>query len=291
MSDIEAGNVPQQMSQMAIDLVENINADGYATAVAGAGFAVNTAAPASTPFATSEAPFLAGLAQLDRARASRMRRVGIFNVDAYWAGLALANIAQADRRGDAANPLVTGEVVSSYGAAFLSDQLLPAQTTAALGAGALTANGVNALGATTVSIAKAAGANVALVAGDVITIGTHPRSYVVAANVTVTQGTNTNVTITQGLAVATTGGESITLIGAGTTMQNSLIMNPEGLYFASRPLMDLNGAGNTYSLSDPQTGITIRGEIVRQNKQTALQFDCLWGWSVIRPAFIGKALG
>lgn len=297
LGEIEAGNIPQQLRQMAVDMVENINADGYATAIQQAGWTVN-GTPSNNPFGTeaspSDAAWRASLMQLDISRAPRTGRVGIFNPSAYWQGLAVPNLAQADRRGDAANPLVTGEVISSYGAAFLSDQLIGNQTTAALGAGALTVNGANAISLVapqTISIAKGAGANWAAVAGDVITIAGHARSYVVASAVTVVQGANTTVTLTAPLERACVGGEAITLVGAGSTYANSLIMHPQGLLFSSRPLADLEDAGNTYSLSDEQTGLTLRAEIVRQNKQTALQIDCLWGWRVVRPLFVGRALG
>jgi hypothetical protein len=289
VGEIEAGNVPQQLQQMAVDLVEDINADGYATAIRQAGFTVG--ATGTNPFATDDAAWRAGLQQLDVSRAPRSRRVGIFSPAAYWAGIGLPNIAQADRRGDQANPLVSGDVIASYGAGFVSDQLIPSQTTGALGAGALTANGVNAVGSLTISIAKGAGANYSAVAGDVITIAGHARSYVIAANVTVVQGANTVVSLTAPLERATAGGEAITLLGAGSTYPNSMIMHPEGLIFSSRPLADVESAANTYTLSDAQTGLTIRGEIVRQNKQTAVQFDCLWGWRVVRPLYVGRILG
>jgi hypothetical protein len=291
--EIEAGNVPQQMEQMVVDLVEDINADGYRTAIQQAGWTTN-ASPGTNPFATDEAPWRAALLQLDISRAPRAGRLGIFNPAAYWAGIALPNLAQADRRGDAANPLVTGEVIASYGAGFVSDQLVASQTTGALGAGALTVNGANAInlvGPQALSVAKGAGVNYAAAPGDVISIAGHARTYVIAAAATVTQGANTTITLTAPLERACVGGEAITLVGAGTTYANSLVMNAQGLMFSSRPLQDLESAGDTYSLTDAQTGLTLRGEIVRQHKQTALQIDCLWGWRVVRPLYVGRVLG
>lgn len=291
--EIEAGNIPQQMQQMVVDLVEDINADGYRAAIQQAGWTTN-GTPGTNPFATDEAPWRAALQQLDISRAPRTGRVGIMNPAAYWAGIALPNLAQADRRGDAANPLVTGEVLASYGAAFLSDQLIANQTTGAVGTGNLTANGataINLVGPQTISIAKGAGANFVAAAGDVITIAGHARSYVIAANVTITQGANTTVTLTAPLERAVVGGEAITVIGAGSSYGNSLVMHGEGLMFSSRPLADLEDSATTYSLRDEQTGLSLRAEIVRQHKQTAVQVDCLWGWRVVRPLYVGRVLG
>ena len=288
--DIEAGNTPQQMQQMAVDLVEYINQDGYGVLNQRAGFTMN-GTPTNLPYATDDAFFRNALAQFDLAKAPVGGRFAIHNPSAYWGGLALANIAQADRRGDQQNPLVSGQVGPFLGVPFLGDALLVSQTTGALGAGALTANGVNALGATSISIAKGAGANYVAAAGDVITIAGHARSYVISAAATVTQGGNTSVTINAGLERATVGGEAITLVGAGSTYNNSVMFHRDAVMFCSRPLEDMEGAGDTYTLTDEQTGLTIRGEITRQHKQVRLAFDCLWGWQVVRPLHVARILG
>lgn len=290
VGDIESGNIPQQMEQMAVDLVEFINTDGYTIMAQRAGNAVNTN-PGVLPYATNDEIFRNALAQMDIARAPTSMRFAIHNPTAYWNGLALANIAQADRRGDGQNPLVTGAVGNYLGVPFLGDQLIPSNVTAALGAGALTVNGVNAINALTISVAKGAGANVALVVGDILQIAGHARVYVVAANVTLVQAANTNVLLTVGLERATVGNEAITLVGAGTTIGNSFIFHRDAVMFCSRPLQDLEGIGETYTLSDAQTGLTIRGELSRQNKQTKLSFDCLWGWQVVRPLHVTRILG
>lgn len=290
VGEIEGGNMPQQVGQMAVDLVEYINADGYSIMKDRAGMAFNGTVT-NLPYATDDAFFRNSLAQLDIARAPRSGRFAIHNPSAYWGGLALANIAQADRRGDAVNPLVSGDAGSFLGVPFLGDQLIPTQTTTAVGAGAMTVNGAFAAGITAISIAKAAGANYVAAAGDVISIAGHARNYVISAAATVVQGTNSAVTINGGLERAVVGGEVITLVGTAATYANSFMFHRDAVMFASRPLQDMEGVGDTYSLSDPATGLTIRGELVRQHKQVRLSFDCLWGWQVIRPLHVARILG
>lgn len=297
VNDIEIGNVPMQVNQMAVDLVEYINQDGYITANQQAGFTVN-ATPATNPFATDDSNLVGAQLGLDIARAPKNSRIAILNPGAYWQAIRLPNIAQAYLRGDTINPLVSGQIVGSYGLSIAADQLNQTQVTGAVGAGAMTANGAQAIAVIssstafqTVSIAKGAGANYAAVAGDVLQIAGHVRQYVVAVAATVVQAGNTTVTLTAPLQIALVGGEAITLVGSGTTYNNSLVFQSQALYFASRPLMDFENSGNTYTLSDAQTGLTVRGEIIRQHKQTRLAFDCLWGWKVVRPAHVGRILG
>lgn len=72
--EIEAGNVPQQMQQMVVDLVEDINTDGYRTAIQQAGWTVNGTVT-NNPFGTNAAPtdefWRDALRQLDLSRAPR----------------------------------------------------------------------------------------------------------------------------------------------------------------------------------------------------------------------------
>lgn len=290
VGDIEAGNMPQQVNQMAVDLVEFINADGYTLMKNRAGMSFN-GTPANLPYATDDAFYRGALGQLDIARAPRAGRFAIHNPTAYWGGLALANIAQADRRGDGSNPLVTGEAGPFLGTPFLGDQLIPTQTTGAVGAGAMTVNGAFAIDVSTISIAKAAGAAYAAVAGDSISIAGHARNYVVLTAVSVAAAANTTVVLAGGLERAAVGGEVITLVGAGATYNQSLLFHRDAVMFCSRPLEDMNGIGETYTLQDPQTGLSIRGELTRQHKQVRLAFDCLWGWQVVRPLHVAKILG
>lgn len=297
LGEIESGNVPQQVEQMAIDLAEFINVSIYRAVRQGAGAAVGTAG--TNPFAAGDGTFLDALMYLERMKAPEQGRVGLLNLAAWRSALGVANFVDAAKRGGASRPLVTGEFDNVYGAAIDRDQLLPTHTTAALGAGALTVSGVNAVklggedatNVQTVAIAKAAGASCAVVAGDVLFIAGHAEGYVVKEAVTVVHTATTTVKLNRPLEMATVGGEAVTLAGAGTAGKWSPVFHATGVMFATRPLADLSGAANTYTFQDDKTGITIRAELTRQESQSKLTFDALWGTKVIRPELVAMMLG
>jgi hypothetical protein len=292
-TEIQAGYVPMEMEQMGADLANQMNTFIYRRLIEGSSRAFGTAG--TNPFATTEDTYLDAMQYLIEQLAPMGQTVGVLRPDAWRRAIQVPNLVQADRRSTAGSPLVTGNLDMSYGAPLAVDQLVPTRATAALGAGALTANGVNALGATTVSIAKGAGANVILVAGDVLTIAGHAGSYVVATGVTVTAGANTAVVLNSGLLQATAGGEVVTLIGAGTSVRHNPLFSRSAMAFASRPLTELSIGGRmgaeVFNYSDPLTGIVIRAEIERQNYQTKLKFAVLYGGRVIRPNLVTTLLG
>lgn len=293
VGEIEAGAPPQQVTQMGIDLAEQVNSDVYAAMVVQAGSAVGTAG--TNPFQTDEGPLLDALQRLEEARAAAAGRVAVLRPDAWRRAIQVPNLVQADRRGGGGNPLVTGELDASYGAPLAVDQLIPRTTTNAIGAGAITVNGVNAAGATSLSLAKGAGANWSARAGDVLTIAGQPQPIVLAADIVVAQGSNTLVQITAPLPVATVGGEAVTVVGAGTTYSNNLVFHRDAVLFASRRLQELTVDGrnpaDTYTYTDDVTGLVYRAEIQRQHYQSALRISCLYGVRVVRPQLVQRLLG
>jgi hypothetical protein len=295
LAQIEAGHAPQEMTQMAVDLAEKVNKDIYAAAVIGAGTVFGTAG--TNPFATDEQPMLDALQFLAENKASAAGQYGVLNPAAYFKALKVSNFVQADRRGDAQNPLVSGDIGGAYGAQFAMDQLIPSQVTAAVGAGAMTINGVFAAGAKSISIAKASGASFVAKAGDAISIVGQPYPFVIAEAVTIAHNANTTITLTRGLDNATAGGESVTLAGSSSnaTSKNSLVMHRDAVKFVSRPLNELTVAGinpaDRYVFNDAATGLSIRAEIQRQHYQTKLSFSILYGCKTVRPELVARLLG
>ena len=64
----------------------------------------------------------------------------------------------------------------------------------------------------------------------------------------------------------------------------SLVFSRECYAFGSAPLEN-DGPGEFRSISDPNTGIVLRLEVSRQNKQDKWEFDVLYGGGVRRPEF------
>lgn len=110
------------------------------------------------------------------------------------------------------------EVESNYfhgggGAGFGGIQVPALVDDGTVTAGATTVNGVNGAGSLTVSVAKAAGANQQVYAGDVLTVasGAGAGSYPIANSATLVAGGNTVVSLLIGLTGATSDGETVTL--------------------------------------------------------------------------------
>lgn len=68
---------------------------------------------------------------------------------------------------------------------------------------------------------------------------------------------------------------------------NNLVCHRDAFAFAMRPLASATeqmGLGNRIlSVTDPETGLSLRLEISRQYKRTLWEFDVLWGVEMVRP--------
>jgi hypothetical protein len=280
--------IPSQLTEMVRALANDVNVYIYSLHKKCWGYA-GTAG--TNPFnAGSTQAIRDAVTILDKQLAPVTDRRFIMNPDAKNNALAASDIARWDGRGTG-EIIRTGLVSQTYGLDWYMDQLLPRFTSTALSAGATTVNGVQAAGVGstdggrtgTLSIAKATNVS-PLVAGDVIFF-THAtqgvQQHVVLADQSLAVG-NTSVSIAPALRFATAGGEAITL---AATRNINFVFHRNAIAFASRSLSDLGDMANTYALADPQTGLVLRGEIVRQNKQSILELDILYGAELARPEF------
>lgn len=201
----------------------------------------------------------------------------------------LDNFVRADQRGDQEG-IIGGRIGQKVGFDWYMDQQVPIFTSTPLTAGATTANGVNAIGAGstdggrtgTISIAKATNTS-PLVKGDVITVTGDSQTYVVTADTTLAVG-NTSVPIAPALKKATAGGEVIVL---KATRTNNIAFHRDAFLFASRRLESAvpHVQQNQRVIADPVSGIVLRVEMIRQNKQDYVEFDVLYGATCARPEF------
>ena len=237
--------------------------------------------PGTTPF-TGASPNTYALASearkvLNRNKAPLANRRIVLDPDAEEAAINLSEFADASFTSQS-GVILEGDLGRKLGADWFMDQQVPTHESTPLTAGDATVDGVHAEGATTISISKATNAS-PLVQGDIIEIAGDDQTYVVTADVELAVG-DTDVTIAPGLKVATEGGEAVTLKGSHVV---NLAMHRDAFALAVRAFRDPASDADVMTMVDDVTGLPLRLEVTRQNKQDYWSFDLLWGVKVIRP--------
>lgn len=236
--------------------------------------------PGTTPFASDLVAAKQARIALNKQLAPMQDRRVVLDPDAEGNASILAQFLAADQRGDQGG-IIQGQIGRKLGMDWFLDQQIPTHASTALSAGAATVNGAQAVGAGstdggrngTVSIAKATNPS-NLVAGDIITIAGDPQTYVVTADTTLIVG-NTAVPIAPALKKATAGGEAVSLKASHVV---NLAFHRDCFGFVSRPLQAASeNAANIMSVPDPTSGVVLRLEVIRQNKQDYYEFDILFG--------------
>lgn len=128
------------------------------------------------------------------------------------------------------------------------------------------------------------GATIAPAEGDIFTIAGDAQSYVVGKDATLTSWP-----ISPALKQIAPASAAITIVPDHIV---NLAFHRDAFALAVRPLKDVDGLGNRIeSFTDDVSGLTMRLEISRENKQTRFSFDILYGCAVIRPEFACRILG
>lgn len=248
----------------------------------------------TTPFASDISAITAARAVLNRQKAPLSDRRFVLDVNSEANALALPNIYASYVVGNA-DAAIQGAIGRRVGFDWMMDQQVPTHTSTALSAGAATANGVQAVNAGstdggrtgTISIAKATN-SAPLVVGDILSIAGQTQTYVVTAAATLAVG-NTTVSIAPALQTALAGGETITLKASHTV---NLAFHRDAFAFVSRPLQAASSnILEMMSVVDPISGVALRLEVVRQNKQLLFDFDVLYGAACVRPELACRVAG
>lgn len=289
--EVVGGVQSKQTGEAVKALCEDINAFIFTLYKSVYGYA-GTAG--TTPFATDISAITAARAVLNRQKAPLTDRRFIIDVNAESNALALPNIYASYVVGNT-QAVIEGAIGRRVGFDWQMDQQVPTHPSTPLTAGACTVNGVNAINAGTadggrtgtISIAKATNTS-PLVKGDIFTIAGFTQTYVVLADVTLTVG-NTTVTIAPALTLATAGSEAITLKASHTA---NLAFHRDAFAFVSRPLQSSSAnILEMMSVVDPISGVALRLEVVRQNKQLLFDFDVLYGAACVRPELACRVAG
>lgn len=276
--DIREGNMPKVLSSAMATLADTIDASILVAGGQGASQATGTAG--TTPFATAVLAMQANKI-LNNNRAPVEGRHVVFDADAEVNLKALEQFSSGDYVPDTEAMMMSGFAgTQRLGASWYMDQNVGTHTSSA--AASYLINGTMTLGSTTLTVD---GGTTELLAGDVIVIAGDTTQYVVAAD---TGASATSITLNQGL-------QSVPADNAAITVRASHVSNlafcSDAIAFASRPMPASDAAINSSSLSDPISGLSVRLEVARGNKQDMWSLDALWGNKVVRPEGVVKILG
>ena len=249
----------------------------------------------TTPFASNLNAFVHARREMHRNLCPPGEKFCVIDEDAEANATLLTEFLKADERGDQGG-IINGVIGHKLGADWHLDQNVTSHTAGTL------ANGASAKVALVTTALAAGAATIAmdhttltgtLVEGDVLTFANHSGTYVVTNSPRVTASGNeiTGVTISPALREAVPDNTSVTVQDDHTV---NLLFHPDCFALATRPLLDTDAGelGNiVMAEQDPVSGLTLRLEVSRQNKQTQFSFDILYGAALVRAEFGSRILG
>jgi hypothetical protein len=182
--------------------------------------------------------------------------------------------------------IIEGELGRFFGMDWYSDNQVPTHT-AGTASGATTDAAGYAVGVKTVTLASAGTGSILV--GDIILFTGDTQTYVVTSGDASVAGGGT-ISFEPGLKVAIA--TSATPITLKATHVVNLAFHREAIAFAMRPLDDSNEGNDDVSvMQDPETGIVLRMERIREYKQWAWDIDVLYGAKLVRPELACRLAG
>jgi len=185
--------------------------------------------------------------------------------------------------------VIRGEIGTKLGADWHMNQNIKTHS-AGTGTGETTHVVVGDFTAGASSILVRGSAMTGLVVGDLFTIAAKAQQYVVSSTCTAT-GTLMTITFQPSLGVAIVSNAAVTYVGTHVV---NLLLHRDAIAWASRPMSrsKIQGLGSLFeTVVDPLSGLALRLEVTRQNKQTTWTWDILGGGALIQPALGARILG
>lgn len=257
--------------------------------------AVGTAG--TTPFNASLTAAMNARKLLNKQLAPLDNRFAVIDPDAEANLLLNTNILQVDQSGDPA-AIVKGEIGEKLGFRWNMDQNITVAGSFTPGTGWVTGRTVATAGAVAGEFTIAIQDKNATIAagtikqGDIFTLGGSAQQYVVTVASSAAASVSTAQVLTIYPAIASAHASAVALTVIGSTYVANLAFHRDAMAWASRPLSDTVIPGNLVaSATDPVTGIALRLEVSRQNKQTTWEYDILGGANVVRRELGVKILG
>ena len=286
--EAESGFIPLQMSEAITALANAVN-ETILAQVETAGTVIGAAG--EVPFQNVDSPTevwhganaaVTARKLLNLAAAPKSGRFAVIDYEMEANALGLPQFHDAQRAGSASVPM-EGEIGRKYGIDWFSNDLLP-RSKAEIATVGVQAT-VNAR-ATTAEL-KLAFNRVRI--GDVVVVGTgqDASEHQITAASTANGGAHATVTVTPAFGARIATSDEVVV---KRPYRVGVVMHRDAVALAMRPLaaagLESGANGQIMSVSDPETGLSLRLEVTRQYKQTMWEFDILWGVKLVRPELV-----
>ena len=221
---------------------------------------------------------------LNAAHAPKSGRFAVLNFDAEAQALGLPQFAEADKAGSPSVPL-DGEMGRRFGIDWYAvDQVGAVNAVAA----AATVPAQLNKGASRIDLTLTSGS---LATGDVFYDKTTPDT--VYRLTTDHNALNQQKTVSITPALKANIAKGAELVFPQTPV--NLMLHRDAVALVMRPLttggMETGGGSQMMTVTDPDTGLSLRLEVTRQYKQTVWEFDLLWGVELVRPDWMVALYG
>jgi hypothetical protein len=288
--DRNAHYMPMQINEAIRAIANEINDSIHSEYTGVYGF---TGTGGTTPFASTVNGATDSRKILNQQLAPRSDRRGVLDFDAEANALALSQFADADKTMSAMVKM-EGEIGRKYGIDWAADDAVKTHTAGTLQAYGGLVGSTTAANASSLDIKSASGTG-NLVIGDIFTIAGNTQTYAVKATVSaIASGAAKAVTIDPPLKAIASSGAAITI---KPTHVVNLVFHRDAFAFANRALMQSTNdairsvSSNMMTLQDPKTGLVMRLEVTRQNKQVVWEVDVLWGAKLVRAPLATRLAG
>lgn len=289
MEIVETSFFPMQASEAIKSLANVVNTYIFSKMRLGTFGYAGTAG--TTPFASDTSGATAVRKVLTKQLAPTDPRYIVIDPDAEANALGLRAFQDASF-GGGADALLRGQIGEKLGFRWLTHQLVPTHTAGTITTGLIAkAATAQAVGDQTIVCTTAASTGAcALLAGDIITFAGHTQTYVLTAAATqASAATDVTLNIYPGLQTALAGSEAVSV---KATHVCNLAFHRDAFAFATRPLAGSSHPGSIIrSVSDAESGLTLRLEITREHKRDRYSYDILYGGAMVRPELAARLAG
>lgn len=174
------------------------------------------------------------------------------------------------------NVILEGDIGRKLGFDWVMDQQVPEHAAGDVNDGEV--DGSHSAGVEEVAISSANGGTYNQ--GDVISFAGHEQTYTVLEEVSITATETETVKISPALQEDVANDAAVSVESDHTV---NIAMHRDAFALAVRTFRQPASQAQVMTMVDDITGLPLRLEVTRQNKQDYWSFDLLWGVKVIRP--------